>query len=1016
MQFLRAIAAALLLVSPAHATLGFVTGFEGGAWTPADTAGQFVFSSVSSYTAGVCSTGTCSTGAVGYACTTNADCYDIQVASTPAPRSDYCGHDSGDLRGATCATNGDCGSGTCLDQPGNDFVLRVVDSSNSTTTTVAEFQNSSLATTCFLQAVRVDDATYRLQVFHGQADDQCSGGINDGTVCTACTTNGDCGTACVGGDEPGTSCSVNGDCAGAGTCTTGQCVNTGSGDGACSDVCQAETLGEQWCLPSTLASTGDLTVGRWYEFVIGDRVSASSIKTCVIYEGGFERGRRSTPYGDCSDNSWACDSNVDCNSGATCDAIGAAGLGPTRVIVGTSGRNATIGAPLFLSQGSAQGVYLHALLRVDQVGSSTQPYKLALDDLGHQNRPVSVDTTMAVMRVADAHPDSTIADRFSDTPSASNHANVDDSASGAPDDDSTYVSKRVGSGTDTDIYTLSDLTLASGESVPTTDMGVAVSMRANESTDSASGSGKYVWIELSDSSSANDIGIPCSTNSDCSDAVCVSSVCQTDLSDAASTGYAWQGYGIITQKPGGGSWDETALDGMRMELNYNTSASSWRVTDALVEYPIAIAAPSAPGVFPDVNNDGEKRLCIATDSTGNNADFHTAIVSSLEDLDSFVACSKGSTTILDIANDATDIMDGLAGGFMNCRYYRGDQGPCDVLMVISGVNTITGNSPVPGSFCVGGTEQGTSCTQNADCAGSGECQYYATGYCRGGTDHGAPCSCPRNSAVTLENATYYCANNAVDWLGTGYSQVECGACATNSDCDSDIPCATNADCGSGLNGAATCDGGTCYARCTAGQCDRNGSTILADASSVVPNIWAMPGCAGAPGCSDGLCIGANTEAEYERGLRKILQTADARTNTGAACTNNGDCAVDIVLAPQPHAVEKSTFFWGSFYVHRKRGNSIASMQRHIADAEARHLVDLAAKFRRDCGTDEATCHNDAIHWSDTGYSLAEELIEQCFENQSGTGDGVCSAGACTAGLVSNVCATNADCDLYRCSF
>jgi len=63
---------------------------------------------------------------------------------------------------------------------------------------------------------------------------------------------------------------------------------------------------------------------------------------------------------------------------------------------------------------------------------------------------------------------------------------------------------------------------------------------------------------------------------------------------------------------------------------------------------------------------------------------------------------------------------------------------------------------------------------------------------------------------------------------------------------------------------------------------------------------------------------------------------------------------------------------------------------------------------------------DQIHWNSPGFGEAFREIEACMENTAGTSDGVCDTvpdpDICSAGIIGNVCSTNADCQLYSCAF
>lgn len=1063
-----ALIAAILLASPARADREFLTGFEEcslGAYNYDCGGGKpCIFTAISGTNVKI---------------VTEAEAGDSMTA-----RANYCDHNSrsplGDNRGKSCSSNSDCiladnSAGICTSHPGNDCWLEILapdaGSSNQYVTVTDERSDGRTdvdmgsmsdaylhflfgvsgsiasdggnidvagsfkatdgvdafdAVGCRVELQRISTTQYRLVAKYGGdnggADGkvyECSGGNASGNWCTPCDEDADCGRCALGSwINNGKVCTSNTDCGDA-TCTFGGCENDGA-FGSCTNECTRYTADEAFCTASTFGSTPPLTVGRWYEIVLGDEYLGDGLHACRLWEGGLNRGSISVSEWQCAKGMLNCSTNADCPN--RCSDYTLADDPTGAITCSTNGDCAvtcdadTCGERPGIYNIPVKGFYLGNWREAAVQG----PYRLHFDDvILDDESPANI----LVTRIEDFSPngDTGGTHDFSDVGcSATTHDECVDDVEGCADADGTgacfdgdtsYLQFNAMNGsTDTEDLQMTDLVtaLATDEAELATDAAVALTAIVSDTGNRSAGSNKDVQLCMTDSSFAN--------------AQCGVTI---DVSDRDAT-YVSDHYTLVQNAPAASAtdWTRTNLASANARIyggNTGTCVSNCNVrTTALVgQVDIEGLATDVPGVAQDVNNNGRRSLVVISDSTGD--DLRTTLSGELDDYDDILNCTSGGLTIGDVENQWVDMLDGHPGGRAGCHARRGlTDKPADTAVLLIGINHFV-TAPPPAAYCVGGTAAGGDCDTNTDCAG-GTCEVFTVGYCRGGTEHGKPCDCGSNLAYRSgAGRTTYCVNNkdsGAVWLGENVG-TSCHDCADASDCLTNIPCADDTDCGSD-----TCVSGECAVACVSGVCLFNGLSYAAHASAAgirpLSWDWNLHGCPNTDDCPDGICLAHNSLATAEAALSRMFDLADARTNTGAACTNNGNCKVHLIVALQPNPTPGTVYpLPAAFPVQKSSHEAFNSLLRTLADARGYSFIDLSWRFR-ESNLGMATLYRDTIHWAcptpSVGCLLAQNAIEDCLENRDGTSDGECASSVCAAGKVGNACSSDADCDTYRCDF
>lgn len=1007
----RVLIVLLLIPVPASAAVKFATGFEWGTTWPATTGGtQTLFDSASATAPTI-----------------------IAIDSGGDLRCDY---ESANY-GAICTTNTDCGSATnafasCMTMTDNDFEMRLqpgaavqnyvtIGSTYLSTGTdplnlhfalnvktipaaaavyeIAEIYDDAATDNRMgiLQIYATSTSEYELRYYPADPSSQqspvhseCSGGTNPGIRCTSCASNTDC-------DAGGTV----------------ECFNPGTNQGACEDECTADTPGEQWCLPAYSASATALQTGRRYEVALSFENTPGSDAAqgeWGMYLGGYERGSAILDKGFCASfTNESCSANSDCTGGACVNGIEDADT-----------------------------------IRIGQAANASGTWDIRVDDI-----LVSNDTalsTIAGIRVQDLVPaTSTNVDSF-DVVGASVCGVT--CASGATEFDcineancapgialTDYVQNPTGTAQRDDWYALTDVTASPTDATAVLAV-TAIAVMADEN-DNLDGTDQLGGAIVSTIAGAE-------TSAGASETK-VERTLDVNQDETPTPG----GYSLLDDD----DYDLTSeVNAAAVKLQSGpgcTQSCQMNFYTASVEAYVAQTLGVLPGIAADVNEDGERALCIAGDSTIDQTGIRNLVLAGLKDFSSIMFCTMGGTTVGDVGEDIQDILDGEPGGTMNCRYMKGSDNPCDYLFVVNGHNSNdNGDGLHPRKYCKSGTTPGLSCSANSDCAGSGICAYYSQGFCKGGTRDGYPCSCP--SPRPNRQRINYCINegspNVTHLSSTNLDN--CSVCTDNNNSATEVPsahcipgdlCSANSDCGT----TSVCDAGIglcsipgvlwtsdlcstnddCYQpQCVSGKCRvgcENGRCLDSFFSPVLGGLippprpgltsrWSFPGCPDTADCPDGLCWSRPTLAETERQFHLITEEVNSRTGTGGSCTT--DCAVKLVIGFQPAGPELNGF--GTDNLTDNANDAYGAYLRDYALREKLMFVDLNRAFRVSSAKDSN--YSDVIHWSSTGYETAYDLVEDCFLNASGPADGICTAGACTSGSIGDPCDEDKDCALYQC--
>lgn len=1050
----------------------------------------------------------------------------------------YCHADSEGYRGFNCDTNSDCGSGTCLADPGNYQYLALSDGTSPPTIPLIQFIESDSSLGCYVQiepecahcsvstarsCAKDDDCPgsqtcevtetceyFNATLYYEASTNVCNGGTNDGTLCTPCSSDSECTIAagqgyCVGdANVEGANCSSNADCTGGGTCTDSTCFNPGS-NGACKYACRADNDGEQWCLNSAKGASFKLYYDTWYDLVLkqDNTVGTANQVRCSLVEGGFQRAASSHNAGHCDDNLWSCSTNGDCNAGAVCDGnIDTV----SEVRIGLDSRYVDLDSASYGFFDASSTMQAHVLFAVPTQGLyPTGNWILALDNIVVDT---DVSNDISIIRTKVLYPDALAAggEQFGQTSGGSGCGNgsstylcIDDAADGScyggastdgiicttnadctspdvciyPEWDEDRIEKGTGS-TGSGYWTMSNITLESDESLLDDQIVTLYGYRADGGTDTTDTDPEYTRICLDDGTNSQCFAA-CSSNTDClgPDQVCYSSACWDNSAAFSGNAGDINGWGLLTvfdTDDTSTEWNTTSINAMEVRIDRDSS-SDFYIYYVLAEVPVKVAAPSPPGILDDVNADSSVTFCFTGDSTVNQSNFQYSIIGELIDVDNFIACTRGGAQTGDIAYTIQGILDGSSGSDMNCQIKKGDYDVCDYLMVISSANDTTSSAyyhpyycnggsehGTPCKVCSGGSEDGFACSDNSDCNDSGTCDVTCTGgtcqfypgYCYGGADHGNPCTCPFEdySFSRAFSPSRLCLRDGVNF-GTTTTCAANPLCATNSDCGTGVSCSANSDCAGGF----TCSGSECVGSCSGalcwrimcdggsndggdcstntdcpggGTCDYTGNELFAKkqyGSSLNPDLstYQSAGCTGANNCASGVCIASQwyKSLYYEYNFDKILAEVNSRVGSGTGCTT--DCAVEPIIVTQPagsHLGAESSTTSGSWSYAQTAATMGSGNARMLSKAkkEGYNFIDVASCYSLACGGDPTRCHGDNIHWTTYGYEVVANCILDCLLNRDGTSNGVCVTNTCTSGRIGGDCATNGDCDTYRCDF
>ena len=446
----------------------------------------------------------------------------------------------------------------------------------------------------------------------------------------------------------------------------------------------------------------------------------------------------------------------------------------------------------------------------------------------------------------------------------------------------------------------------------------------------------------------------------------------------------------------GSAWDFASLDALAIVFNKTAgSGNEGRITSSAATVFALAGNPPVPTVIVDQNADGEDTVCYFSDSTWNNDGFKNAIVAELVEADNVYFYTRDGSHLGDTAAEWALAVEGGAGTFLGLEVMRGLAGRrCDLIYVSGTVNWFFGMAmadPVWGASMKGVGQPGVCEDQ-------------------GGPNQGANCWCPTRHPQTTNLAgtpapnitpgLLRCINNG-NFLGTPMPVLP-GYCR----------CTTNADCTHGMatpgptHSPAVCNTANPFVK----YCQAITPTdIGVNAAPSHRVAWALPGCTDGVGCAGGLC----RRRQYHSDLDALVADITAAAN---ALTPNPPTIVWVV---PPHLTYSGNA--ANMGDHTRVG---LDYTRALFRRQP-YFIDLAARFRQrfpehgcasanNCTATEdlELCFRDGAHWT-LGCELeAAATLNACATR--GGSDGVCTAGACTAGLVGNPCASNAACDLRRC--
>jgi len=736
--------------------------------------------------------------------------------------------------------------------------------------------------------------TYSLAAYHFYAGNVCSGGNNDGISCTPCTDDSDCGVD----DEI--------------------CENPGP-QGACDDVCLADTGGEQWCVSDYIARTpGNLAAGEWVEvLIVEDDTEGTAQQTRVtLTVNGIEMGSGLADTGLCPGNcdggGHSCNSNSDCVNCSPSE-------NECQDLVNNKQNGISFGA--------------HASGPLPLLGSKMY---FDYDDILVDN---ASDSGMAVVRLVDFAPDGMSAATNADSDfgctgtcgiGSTLHLTVDEWATATTPDHTDFIVGAAGS-VEGEHLELQDLTLTTNDAADLNDnASMHLYSYVKDNSNKGAGSGKNTGICVSNSVAEGDdcTGMRVLLGTDQIDTVNTDatitinetghglangaivslqgatafgglsaselqvtgamtivnadsftleadSTATSNASGGGSVAYISSGWFDVSDEadateilavdhhvldyPGTTGWSDSDVDliTLRPATDGACEGSSCNVnfTEMGATIDVEMDPVVLTGAFDDVNGDEVNTLVLFGDSTANQGSFHGLLLSNLAAFNNITLCTRGSTTLGNFETSLTQALDGTIGTDMNCRVRKGSAANADYVWIIGGYNTLAGGNIASSKYCVGGTDHGRCCDD--DCTGTS----FA---CAGGG------SCQEYPGYCLSEGAdngYPCQLNRTNggWAlgGADLGDTYC----FNSNATKDIFLSTT--------DAATC------ATCSAD----------ADCETVIPCV-ADADCQTEVAYADATCVGSVCIGECTSGTCAVSISLQAFNRVDAPGAPNGDWLID----------------------------------------------------------------------------------------------------------------------------
>jgi hypothetical protein len=731
--------------------------------------------------------------------------------------------------------------------------------------------------------------------------------------------------------------------------------------------------GEAACAESVFAKSDRLSLNANHRIAVITENDPSGARPfdakCTLYVDGIQRGAKTRREGVCAGGSMsgkACGVDSDCPS-STCGASGVFGT-PTRLILGDS---QTTGAKAVDFRIEGAGLW-----------------------------PTITDTAALHQKIVHLWPNGNSSEAWTvhqGCSGAGNHWNCtkDPTGGNTVDGDTTALYSNTTS--ETDLYSLTDYTLGTGE----TALAAAAKLAGREVNDNAN-TAKNVVFGIRDNG-ANEV---------------LSST--FDFATYGDVNYATVQAAPTNVPSASGSW---AINGIRALLRYTgtggSSSDRVRATSMAVDLAVGLPLPAVPNVLP-AGADGQKTIAIMGDSQMNDPELMEALQALLEEPVNILRCSAGGRTTADLvaalpftlagatttkciggANvglTCTSTLDcpGSSCSQISCTVERGAAAPPDVALILIGANDFSSSTPMPinGSCfqrgCVGGANNGLACKVDSECTG-GSCVDFA------GPKQGQTCGIPngfKNAGTGTWISPSYCA------YGTGI-----GACC-NFPCGGTLSnCGNYQKCVGGSNADYPC---TVDSQCTGGTCT---GVWIGDGSRVATDkTWGpgpcVQGSAASVDCSLGVCTAA-TQTSYLASLYQQATTLAAAAGTKLVWIGNPDPPQDFTTlrcVGGAHHTEvctsdanctgggscKRTGYNGSWNDLTEMYRWARVYLRDLANESGHGFIDLNAYlYRLSTGRDISENYRDPIHFETIGQERGADLIEACLEEDFSVPENLC---------------------------
>lgn len=766
-----------------------------------------------------------------------------------------------------------------------------------------------------------------------------------------------------------------------------QDVGGNEGEAACAQAvfAQSRVLEPDTTYRLAIMSDSDLAAARPYDVTIQAYLDGRQIGEKTRWQGvcvGIDLFGLNFACGAQSDCQYICDNSDGCSTPGTCTDPGTIG-------------NAT-----------------HVRLGVG-TGAATRAVDYLIRDVVFT--PSNADPFARYVKLAPLWPTGDSAVQFVvDTGGCgTNAACMDDTNGGGALDTGTLL--RDSTQNHTDLYSLTDYTIDTGEAV------IGAMARGTFRETDNSNTGKFVLSGLRDSGSNEVIGTA------------------VDLSATPGGNLQIVPGAITMTMPGGASFTQTNVNALRGLIRYTgvSGTTNQRVfaSNYVANLLVALPQPPVTDYFPDINNDGVKRLAVIGDSVMNDPALYESLLGTLFEAGSVLRCALGGRKIADLTQLwCTDgstpgavctvengscpgggtcrrpidlMLDGVTTGRQGTKSFpcvaeRGETGKVDVALIHIAVNDFSrvidqmdNDGTCYQRGCVGGANAGQACkTTAADCPG-GTC-----------TDLMGPNQdeeCQIVEGVKADNAQFWFSSSSYfvrgDKVGESCTPTTAqdgpGGCAGGA--NNDMPCTgltKVADCGAGIN----CN-----------EWDGEGGQDLEDADAGYTYGWCVPSGLDPVNCPRGACLHQVTTAYISGMWQKMLDTAEARTgadevkivllgntdvsiDTSKRCVGGADHldeCVDDTDCTSPGKCKRSAGWQWEAGLDHVRWH--AQYLKALARERNLGFFDLGSYQRRLAlpDTNANKYNRDGVHQNDDGQILMGDAITACAERDTSVPENKC---------------------------